>query len=95
MSIETKPLIAGQAIVNGRILEVYRPDAGGVFTTITLPAPDAYSSPANVSVRSDRMIGKPHEDVSVKVRIAGYRRSFKDRNGETQYITENQLFLID
>lgn len=92
--IESNRLAANQAVLRGRILEVKRTESA-VYTVLTLPAPDAYSKPQVVEIRSQRMIGKPNEDLTVRVSIGGYRRSYKDSHGETQYATNIALTLAD
>lgn len=87
-------VVANQSILRGRVLEVKRSESG-TYTVITLPAPDQYSQPQNVEVRSKNMIGRPQEDVTVKVAIGGFRRGYKDKAGDQQYATNNTLVAIE
>lgn len=84
-------LAANQTFIRGRILEVKRTE-NAVYSAVTLPAPDSYSKPQIVEVRSARLLGKPNEDIAIRCAINGYRRSYKDSHGETQYATN--MFLV-
>lgn len=92
--VESGKLAANQAILRGRVLEVKRTE-DKTYTVITLPAPDSFSSPQNVEVRSDRLLGKPQEDITLRVVVGGYRRSYKNSHGETQYATNITLVAIE
>lgn len=95
----TKPVAAplGQARIAGRIAStrVKNTQDGKLFLTLLkLPAPDQYSSPSTVEVRSPERLGKPDEEVSVLVNIGGYSRSYQvegDDGKETVRTAENTL----
>lgn len=87
-------LTANQAVIRGRVIEVKRTESGH-YTAITLPAPDSYSKPQAVEVRSNHLLGRPQEDVTVRVAIGGYRRSYKDKMGDTQYATNIVLIAVE
>lgn len=69
-----------QAIVVGRVREIRRTD-NGTFTVVVLPAPDEYTSPQTVEISSKGMIGRPQEDITVKVVIGGYAKKFTRKDG--------------
>jgi hypothetical protein len=103
MSIAPVPADAGavaqklalnQAIIRGRVLEVKRSDTG-CFTAITLPSPDLYSQPQAVEVRSKNLIGRPSEDVTLRVMLGGFRRGYQDKHGEKAYATNITLTAVE
>lgn len=87
-------LALNQAFIRGRIIEVRRTD-NGCYTAITLPAPDQYSQPQSIEVRSKNLLGRPLEDVSVRVSIGGFRRGYQDKHGQKQYATNVVLEAIE
>jgi len=84
----------GQAVIIGRIAEVKRTESA-VYTIIQTPAPDAYSHPGNHEVHSKRMLGKPGDDVRVLVQLSGFRRTYKDKHGDTQVTVDNRLGAVE
>jgi hypothetical protein len=87
-------LKVGQAFIVGRIAEVKKTEQW-VFTVIQTAAPDPYSHPGNHEVKSRRMIGRPGEEVRVRVQLGGFRRTFKDKHGESQVTVDNKLDVIE
>lgn len=73
-------LVKNQALVVGRVREVRRTD-NATFTVVTLPAPDEYTPPQTVEIASRGMIGRPQEDVTIKVAIGGYGKKFTRKDG--------------
>lgn len=73
-------LAKNQAVVVGRVREVRRTD-NATFTVVTLPAPDEYTQPQTVEISSRGMIGRPQEDVTIKVVIGGYGKKFTRKDG--------------
>jgi len=92
--MESNKLAMNQALVRGRVIEVKRGDAG-VFTSIMLPAPDSYTQPQAIEIRSKQLLGKPNEDVSVRVVLGGFRRSYQDKHGEKAYATNITLTAVE
>lgn len=91
----TRPSLAkNQALIVGRVREVRRTD-NGVFTVITLPAPDEYTQPQTVEVASAGLIGRPNEDVTVKVTLGGYGKKFQRKDGTPGFQVSNQLRHIE
>lgn len=90
----TQSLGANQALVVGRISDVQRTD-NAVYTLIQSPAPDAYSHPGIHKVLSKKLLGKPGEDVQIKCRLAGFRRSYNDKHGEKVTTADNSLYAIE
>ena len=91
---QTPSLKPGQALIIGRISEVKRTE-NRTYTIIQTPAPDSFSHPGNHEVTSNRLIGKPGEDVRVVVNLSGFRRSYKNKHGETVYTVDNVLNVAD
>ncbi|UDM18320.1 hypothetical protein [Vogesella sp. XCS3] len=66
-----------QAVLAGRVNAVRKSD-DAVFTEVTLPAPDQYSAPATVEIRSRKRLGQIGETIEVSVVCGGYRgKSFQ------------------
>lgn len=84
----------GQAIIVGRVFEVDRTE-NAVYTTIQTPAIDSYSNPGFHKVTSSRLLGKPQDEVTVKVHLTGYRRSYTNKHGEKVYTVDNNLKAVD
>lgn len=91
---DANKLAANQSIVRGRILEV-KSNENGCYTVIVLPAPDQYSKPETIEVRSRNRLGRPQDDVTVRVSLGGYRRSYKNGHGETEYATNVFLRAVE
>lgn len=83
-----------QAYICGRVNEVKRSE-NGVYTIVNSPAADSYSHPGNHEIASKALIGKPGEDVRVLVQLGGYRRSYKNKHGETVYTVDNTLRVVE
>lgn len=91
----TRPTIAkNQALIVGRVREIRRTD-NGTFTVITLPAPDEYTQPQTVEVASAALIGRPNEDISVKVSLGGYGKKFTRKDGTPGLQISNQFRHIE
>lgn len=77
---QIKPM---EVTISGRIEEVQRFE--GIYATrIITPAPDEYSSPQNVKVRSKTRIGSRDELVTITARLGGYKRKpFKATDKES------------
>ncbi|OQS34738.1 MULTISPECIES: hypothetical protein [Chromobacterium] len=68
----SKPsLSANMAVVIGRIKAVRKSD-DFVHTEVIQPAPDEYSMPGVVEVRSRKRLGDIGQDVHIKVQCTGY-----------------------
>lgn len=81
-----KPTPNGQTRLVGRVAGVRRMSGQGAHyrTLVRLPAPDQYSSPQTVEVRSDERIGQADDELSLIVQVGGFARSFqgKGEHGE-------------
>lgn len=76
----------GVALLTGRLGTARRitgQNGGYVLTLVTMAAPDEFSSPSTVEVRSKAKLGERDEIWRGKVRISGYRRSYKTTDPET------------
>lgn len=72
----------GQARIAGRIQGQRRiTGASGTHyrTLLKLPAPDAYSAPSTVEVRSDERLGQAGDEISIFVNVGGFPRSFESK----------------
>lgn len=78
-----KPLALAQARIVGRVTNVRSRVSGAnkvFYTLMKLPAPDSYSSPSTVEVRSTERIGSVDADLSIIVNIGGYPRSWEQKD---------------
>ncbi|GHD66100.1 hypothetical protein [Jeongeupia chitinilytica] len=72
-----------QALLAGRVNAVRKADEY-VYTEITLPAPDEYTSPQSVEVRSRKRLGQVGETIETRVLCGGYRgKPFQFTDKET------------
>lgn len=96
--IATSPAV-GVCFIAGRVVKARRfTDKAGekrVATLLTLPAPDAYSSPSTVEVFSTEPVGVAGDDVRVKVRVSGTRNAFsyKDEHGDNVNVLTAKHYL--
>lgn len=85
-----------EVLVRGRI-DAKRSHDGTRYTRILTPAPDAYSRPQTVEVRSKSNLGDRGEEVSVHCKLGGYtRKPFRTTDketGETAMVTPVDLTL--
>lgn len=95
-----RALQLGEAILQGRLQSVRKAGTAGFSHLLVLPAPDAYSSPATVEIMATNRLGASEDDIRVRVRIGGYRRTYKatDKDtGEVRNVTtaDNRLFAVE
>jgi hypothetical protein len=91
-------LQAGQARIAGRLVGLRSrngQDGRTFYNLFKLPAPDAYSSPQTVEVRSKERLGARDDDLSIVVQVGGYARSYKARDdeGETAQVQTAEVTL--
>lgn len=94
---------AGQVLISGRLKSRRRfsTQEGPRFENIvTMPAPDAYSSPSTVSIVSKAPVGDPDTDVRVMCQVGGRSRSYKavdPDTGEqkTVFTADNRLLAVE
>lgn len=91
---QAQSLAANQVVVRGRILEVHRRE-NCVATDVTLPAPDQWTAPQTVRVISNRLIGKPTEDITQLCTLRGYRRAYTAKNGEQGHACDVTLQAVE
>lgn len=94
-----RPLQLGEAVIAGRLNLVRRTQTGFVHL-IVLPSADQYSMPSTVEVLAKNRLGSAEDEVRVRVRINGYRRTYETRDKETGEITKvhtanNRLFAVE
>lgn len=79
-----------QTMVKGRI-EARRRHGTTTYTRVITPAPDPYSRPQTIEVRSKASLGSAGDDVSVICQVGGYaRKPFRSTDkdtGETTMVT--------
>ena len=95
----------GVAYLRGRIRSRRRgkrAGQAGVLSVLSLPAPDTYSMPQAVEVWSAESLGDVGTEVSVKVQLGGFPRSYdtktEDEEGYPRKVTvqtaDNTLTVI-
>lgn len=92
--VVTPKLQPGQSYLVGRVAEVKRTEKG-TYTVINSPARDSFSMPGIHEVQSNRAIGRPGEDIRVLVQLAGYKKSSRDRDGQSQTFVHNILRAVE
>lgn len=89
-------MIPMQVLVRGRI-DASRTHEKTRYTRIVTPAPDPYSRPQTVEVRSRGQLGSKGEEVTVLAQLGGYtRKPFRSTDkdtGETSMVTPVDLTL--
>ncbi len=90
---QIKPM---QVFVRGRI-EAQRSYDGVRYTRIMTPAPDAYSRPQVVEVRSKQKLGERGDETTVLCALGGYQRKpYQAKNkdtGEVETLTPVDMTL--
>lgn len=85
-----------QVHVKGRI-DARRRHEKTTYTRILTPAPDAYSRPQTVEIRSKASLGQVGEEVTVLALLGGYtRKAFRSvdkETGEASMVTPVDLTL--
>lgn len=82
-----------QVMVHGRV-EASRNHDGVRYTRILAPAPDAYSRPQTVEIRSKQPFGARGDEVKVLAQLGGYtRRPFETRDKFTGELLK--VFPVD
>lgn len=72
-----------QVYVQGRV-ESVRQHEGQRYTRILTPAPDAYSRPQTVEIRSKQPLGPKGDEVKVLAQLGGYtRKPFETKDKST------------
>lgn len=94
-----RPLQLAESVLQGRLQKITK-RGDNVIHLMVLPAPDSYTSPATVEVIAKSRLGQPDDDIRVRVRIGGYRRTYNatDREtGETRPVTtaDVRLFAVE
>ncbi len=76
-----------EVLIKGKVAARRRHESNW-YTRIITPAPDAYSRPDTVEVRSKTKLGEPDEEIVVSCRLGGYtRKPFKLTDRDTGEIT--------
>lgn len=88
-------LTFNQSMISGRVASARKTSSNNWLTIINSPAPDAYSHPGQHEVSSAAKIGVPGEDVKVRVQLSGFKRNYKNAEGETVYTVDNRLTVIE
>lgn len=92
-----KELPLYHAVISGKVIRINSSNDGHVFTTVVLPAPDPYSRPPVVKIRSKRRLAAIDAEVNDLVcRVSGFERTFKYPDKQTGQITQGynvEMFL--
>ncbi len=76
-----------QVLIRGRIDAARRHDKT-TYTRIVTPAPDPYSRPQTVEVRSRQRLGQAGDEITVQAQLGGYtRKPFRSTDKETGEVT--------
>lgn len=85
-----------EVLVRGKI-ELTRRHENKHYTRVITPAPDAYSRPAVVEIRSNQKLGQRDDEITVDCKLGGYtRKAYRatDKDtGETSMVTPVDLTL--
>ena len=92
----TRAPVLMQVNIRGRIDASRRHDKT-TYTRIVTPAPDPYSRPQTVEVRSKQRLGQAGDEITVQAQLGGYtRKPFRSTDkdtGETTMVTPVDLTL--
>lgn len=95
-SATTAKIIPMQVLVVGRIDAVRRHEKT-TYTRVITPAPDPYSRPQTVEIRSKQRLGQPGDQVTQLGLLGGYARkpfrSTDKETGETTMVTPIDMTL--
>ena len=76
-----------QVVIRGRI-DASRTHEKTRYTRIVTPAPDPYSRPQTVEIRSKGQLGSKGEEVTVLAQLGGFtRKPFRSTDKETGEVT--------
>ncbi|WP_042429666.1 hypothetical protein [Comamonas granuli] len=85
-----------QVTIKGRI-DAARRHEKNAYTRIVTPAPDLYSRPQTVEVRSKQRLGQVGDEITVQAVLGGYTRkpfrSVDKETGETSMVTPVDMTL--
>ena len=85
-----------QVAIRGKIVARRRHEKTH-YTRIVTPAPDLYSRPQTVEVRSKQSLGQPDDEITVTAVLGGFTRkpfrSTDKETGETSMVTPVDLTL--
>lgn len=80
-------IVPMQVVIRGRIDAARRHDKT-TYTRIVTPAPDPYSRPQTVEVRSRQRLGQTGDEITVQAQLGGYtRKPFRSTDKETGEVT--------
>lgn len=98
-SVTNSSFPAGVLLVAGRIRAKPRKittQAGPLhLTLVTLPAPDEFTSPSTVEIRSKNALGEQGDAIKLKCRIGGRVRPYDKTDRDTGEVTKAQICNID
>lgn len=89
-------IVPMQVTIKGRI-DASRRHEKTTYTRIVTPAPDPYSRPQTVEIRSKQRLGQAGDEITVQAQLGGYTRkpfrSTDKETGETTMVTPVDLTL--
>lgn len=93
---EVSAALFNVATLSGKIDAVKAVDKG-FYTHLVTPAPDAYSHPQVLEIRSKKRLGQIGEEIRVGVNIGGFRRKFQydDKNTGEEKKGESVRISLD
>ena len=65
------------SLINGRLENTQTANNGKVYSEVTLPAPDSFSSPAQIKIESRQPLGQNGQTIQVLCHFAGFVRTFQ------------------
>lgn len=97
---QAQPLPMSQARISGRVDYVRKAkfkEGQRILTLVKLPAPDSYSSPQTIEIRSVERLGSPGDDITCIVAIGGFGRSFdmKDEDSEDSKTVRTATIVLN
>lgn len=96
--VKTFPVLVNQGVVAGRLglrRSVNMKEGKRFLQLLTTPAPDPYSMPSIVELKSVAALGAEGDDWSGVVRIAGYPNNFEvtDKDGAITQVRSARVVL--
>lgn len=98
VSIPFPSIKLGEAVLVGRLQRI-RKIGDKYLHLLILPSNDNYTSPQTVEVTAESRLGEVESEIRVKVRLGGFRRSYRATDKETGEIrtvqtAENKFYAM-
>lgn len=95
---EAMAAVLGVAAIRGRVTVTSARREDVFWTEVTIPAPDEYSMPGILEIRSRVSLGRKGDDIEGRVRLGGYRRKayqFTDKETGEQRTVRPVVNVLD